>query len=84
MASIQADAELRFEDLPSLRQPNAAEKFWSAWAKTLPSLQVPEASENDERPRKKQKHNAKAVPLADNVLGSDDVILASIDINFVS
>ena len=84
MASVQADAELRLKDLSSSRQPNAAEEFWSAWTKALSSSQVPEAAECDERPRKKQKRSAKAVSLADNVSQSDDVVLASIDINLVS
>ena len=84
MASIQADAELRLKDLPPSQQPNTAEEIWSAWTKALPSSQPPEAEECDEHPRKKQKRSAKAVALADNVLQSDDVVLASIDINLVS
>ena len=84
MASIQADAELRLKDLSPSQQPDTAEEFWSAWTKALPLSHVPEAEECDERPRKKQKRSAKAVALVDNVLQSDDVILASIDINLVS
>lgn len=84
MASIQADAELRLKDLSSSQRPDTAEEFWSAWTKALPLSNVPEAEGCDERPRKKQKRNAKAVALVDNALQSDDVVLASIDINLVS
>src|SRR5579871_2112997 len=84
MASIQANAELHLKDLQSLRQPKIAKEFWSTWTKALPSSHVPVATEFDEPPKKKQKHSTKAVPLADNVLRSEDVVLASIDINLVS
>jgi len=83
MANIQAAAELRLKDLPSLRQPNATEEVWAAWTKALRSLQVSEAADRNEPPRKKQKRSTKATSFAD-VSQSDDIVLASIDINLVS